>query len=170
MTPDTIGAAGIAERDEPTVPFIPDPAATAAANRLRAERLRRHNTIVRALAARLAAAGLALFEDPYDVLAVHVNSGILGEVKTLAGSVEDERDRVRDALAQLLYYEAFLDTPAAHGIEIHKIACFERPINEDHQQWLNRSGIAVIWIGDDGRFLGDALARTVLGQYIKELR
>ncbi|MGQ0815831.1 MAG: hypothetical protein ACT4O1_15480 [Gemmatimonadota bacterium] len=170
VTPETIGAAGIAERDEPPVPPSPDPVATAAANRLRADRLRRHNLIVRSLAARFAAAGLALYEDPYDVLAVHVNAGVLGEVKTLDGSVEDERGRVRDALAQLLYYEAFLTTPAAQGVEIQKVACFEGAITDDHQRWLNQSGITVIWAIGDGRFAGDDLAKNVLGPYLEELR
>ncbi len=169
VTPNTIGTAGLAERDEMEVPPALDPAAAAAASRLRLYRLRRHNLLVRALATRLEAAGMALFEDPFDVLAVLGRVGILGEVKTLDGSEDDERERVRDALAQLLYYEAFVTTPVAGEAAIHKVACFERPISEDHQRWLNHSGIAAIWMAD-GHLRGDELAVRVLGAYLEELR
>lgn len=169
VTPATIGAAGLAERDEPEVPPIPDPAAAAAAIASRLARLRRHNELVRALATRLQAAGMALFEDPFDVLAVLGQAGILGEVKTLDGSAEDERDRVRDALAQLLYYEAFVTAPVAGEATIHKVAFFERPITDGHRGWLNSSAIATIWM-DDGHLKGDELAVRVLGPYLEELR
>jgi len=170
VTPDTIGAAGLAERDEPPLPPNLDPAAAAAAQRARLDRLRRHNLLVRALASRLEAAGMTLFEDPFDVLGVLGRVGVLGEVKTLDGTVEDERERVRDALAQLLYYEAFVTAPVARGAAIHKVACFETKISTDHQAWLNRSGIATVWMTKSGRFEGDALASGVLGGYLEELR
>jgi hypothetical protein len=169
VTPDTIGLAGMAERKEPSVPPNLDPAAAVEANRLRGERLRRHNLLVRALAGRLWAKGMALDEDPFDILAVRESVGILGEIKTLDGSADDERERVREALAQLLYYEAFAIRPSGSGAAIHKVACFERPISGDHQSWLNKSGIATIWKVDD-RFAGDALAANTLGRYLEELR
>lgn len=169
VTPTTIGAAGLGENDEPPVPPDLDPAAAAEANRIRLDRLRRHNTLVRALAARLAAVGMELFEDPFDVLAVLRQVGILGEVKTLDGTTADERDRVRDALAKLLYYEAFVTAPVAGTARIHKIACFERPISAEHRNWLNRSGIGTIW-KDNGGFAGDEVASRVLGRYLEELR
>lgn len=169
VTPGTIGRAGLAERDEPPVPPTHDPVAAAAANRLRADRLRRHNLLLGEFASRLHDAGMALNEDPFDVFAVLGRVGILGEVKTLDGTQSDERERVRDALAQLLYYEAFVIPPVAGGAAIHKIACFERPITVEHQTWLNRSGIATIWKAGD-RFEGDALAAGILGRYLEELR
>jgi len=169
VTPTTIGAAGIAESDEVAVAPDLDPAAAAAANRLRLDRLRRHNLLVRAFATRLAAAEMTLFEDPFDILAVLGQVGILGEVKTLDGSEADERERVRDALAQLLYYEAFVTAPVAGEATIHKVACFERSISADHQAWLNRSGIATIWMVDE-HFAGNALAAEFLGAYFEELR
>jgi hypothetical protein len=169
VTPATIGTAGLGEQDEPDVPATLDPAAAAAAIRTRLDRLRRHNELVRALATRLQAAGLVLFEDPFDVLAVSGQAGILGEVKTLDGTVEDERDRVRAALAQLLYYEAFVTAPVAGEAAIHKVAFFERPISDAHQRWLNASAIATIWMSD-GHLHGDELAVRVLGPYLEELR
>ena len=146
-----------------------DPRAAAAAADLRRDRLRRHNLLVRKLASRFERSGTSLFEDPFDLLAVAGRVGILAETKTLDGSVEDERDRVRDALAQLLYYEAFVTTPVAGGAAIHKVAFFEQPISDDHVKWLNQSRIAAIWIAD-GKFAGDALAAGILGNYIEELR
>jgi hypothetical protein len=50
VTPETIGTAGIAERDEFPMPPPGDPEAMAAAIKLRGDRLRRHNLLVRAFA------------------------------------------------------------------------------------------------------------------------
>lgn len=170
VTPETIGRAGTAESfDEVEIPPEIDPAAAAEAVKVRLDRLRRHNLIVRELAAHLRAAGARLYEDPFDILALIEARGILVEVKTLDGSAVDERERVKEALAQLLYYEAFVTAPVAGGAAINKVACFEGPISADHQGWLNRAGIATIWMAD-GRFAGDALAAGVLGGYLEELR
>lgn len=169
VTPDTIAAAGIADRDEPPVPPDLDPAAAAAAIALRRDRIRRHNLLVRAFSARLAAAGMTLSEDPFDVLAVLGEVAVLAEVKSLDGSPADERDQVQSALAQLLYYEAFLTVPVA-GATIYKIACFERQITGDHQAFLNGLGIGTIWDAGGSRFAGDALAARILGRYLEELR
>lgn len=145
VTPDTIGQAGIGERTEPAPPPNLDPEKMAAAVATRADRVRRHNLIVRELAARLERFGFRLFEDPFDILAVRDRQGLLVEVKTLDGSEADERDRVRDALAQLLYYEAFVTAPLAEGCEITKLACFESRPSDDHIQWLQNQGIVTIW-------------------------
>lgn len=171
VTPDTIGRAGTAERfDEVKIPPELDPEAARDAVRQRLDRLRRHNLLVRALAARLRQAAARLYEDPFDVLALIDEIAILGEVKTLDGTEADERDRVQEALAQLLYYEAFVTAPVAGAAAVHKIACFEHQVSEAHQQWLNDAGIGTIWQVEDGRFAGNALARCVLGGYLEELR
>jgi hypothetical protein len=112
---------------------------------------------------------MALFEGPFDILALLGRVGILTEVKTLDGTEIDERERVRDALSQLLYYEAFVTTPVAGGAAIHKIACFERQISPSHQRWLNQAQIATIWLSN-GQLAGDALAAGILGTYLEELR
>ncbi len=167
VTPDTIGQAGTAETfDEVDVRTLANPAATARARR---DRLRRHNLMVKKLAARLAAAHVHLFEDPFDILGIVTEIGIMVEAKTLDGTVDDERARVREALAQLLYYPAFLVSPVVSEDVIKKVACFERRISDAHLRWLNDNNIAVIWQDGDG-FTGDALASNFLGPFLKELR
>jgi hypothetical protein len=173
VTADTIGLAGINANETDEVPPPPpdlDPEAQRLIVQLRLERLRRHNLLVRRLAGRFESVGMSLYEDPFDVLAISARAGILGEVKTLDGTVKDERERVREALGQLLYYEAFV-TPPGGGAITHKVACFEGRVTEDHQVWLNRAGIATIWPAtDDDRFAGDALAARLLGDFLEELR
>ena len=169
VTPNTIGVAGTGEEsDEVQIAPELDPAAAAAAITLRARRLRRHNLLVRELALRLAACGARLLEDPFDILAVVEASGLLVEVKSLDGSAEDERERVRDALSQLLYYEVFVVPPVAADAQIQKVACFESRISRDHSAFLNGHGIAVIWPDGEG-FAGDQLAVDTLRRYLNEL-
>jgi hypothetical protein len=160
VTPQTIGRAGTGDKSE-EVPIPPemDPAALAEAIRLRQDRLRRHNEIVQEFAAQLTAA--ELYEDPFDILAVFEEFGILVEVKTLDGTEADERDRVRDALGQLLYYAAFVSKPVVGEAAVHLIACFEGPISDAHRAFLNSKGIGVVW-KDGNRFVADELARGVL--------
>ena len=170
VTPETIGLAGIADRPEETeIPPDLDPVAAAAAIRLRADRLRRHNVLVRMFAAKLYEVGARLREGAFDILALMPPDGILVEVKTLDGTIEDERDRVRDALSQLLYYESFVIEPVAGAAPIRKIACFERSITDPHRAWLNQQGIAAVWM-KDGAFIGDALAEDFLGAHLEEFR
>jgi hypothetical protein len=171
VTPESIGRAGIAEQfDEVEIPLDLDPERAREAIKQRLDRLKRHNLIVRALASRFQKAGANLFEDPFDVLALFGATGILGEIKTLSGEAADERDRVQEALAQLLYYEAFVTAPVAGGAAIRKVACFESRISGPHQQWLNAAGIASLWCARDDRFEGDSLAVRLLGDFLQELR
>ncbi len=173
VTPETIGRAGTAERSDEVPPTPPsaDPVAAAAAARLRLDRLRRHNLLVQALARRLAACGGQLHEDPFDVLALIDSVGILVEVKTLDGTDDDERLRVRDALSQLLYYEAFAAAPIIEKNAIRKIACFERAISEAHRAWLNTEAeIGVIWATENGGFAWDDLAASILRRWLGKLR
>jgi hypothetical protein len=164
VTPETIATAGTADRhDEIIIPPEPDPEAAEQAIRLMRDRLRRHNLLVKELAGRFRGARLA--ESLFDLLVQIDEVNILVEVKTLDGTEADERDRVRDALGQLLYYEAF----AVGGIRVSKVACLEQPISAAHREWLNSKDVAVIWKSEDG-FAGDALAADILGDYIEELR
>lgn len=166
----TIGQAGIAESNEEfELPLDLDPAAAAAAIRLRAERLRRHNLLVREFARLLEAAGAQLYEDPFDILALIEAHGILVEVKSLDGTPPDERARVSGAVAQLLYYEAFVTRPVAAQATIQKVACFESKVSDAHIDWLNGLGIGVVWKAD-GSFKSDSLARRYLGPHIDEFR
>ncbi|NQV12903.1 MAG: hypothetical protein HQ530_01225 [Parcubacteria group bacterium] len=165
VIPDTIGRAGL-ERisDEATPSQGIAPEAVAETNRLRHDRLHRHNIIVRELATRFT--DMQLYEDPFDLLALTNDIGILVEVKTLNGTEADEVARVREALSQLLYYEAFVTTPIAGTTVVRKIACFENSISEEHREWLNQSGIAVIWKNSDAGYMGDALARATLSDFL----
>ena len=171
VSPNTIGRAGTREGfDEVPVPGRGVSAEDAAeTNRLRASRLRRHNLIVRALAELLNNAHARLYADPFDILALFHLRALLIEVKSLDGTVEDERDRVRDALSQLLYYEAFVMPAVTGDAIVCKVACFEQKISDPHRQWLNRQGIATIW-KEDGIFVGDALASDFLGPHVDEFR
>jgi len=168
VTPETIGNAGLAERNEPPIPPETDPADVAAAIMTRADRLRRHNLIVRAFGARLAQGNGQLFEDPFDILALFAGDALLVEVKSLDGSVPDERHRVRDALAQLLYYEAFVTKPVAGQAAVHKIACFELKPSDEHIAWLNAQGISVAWQQGAG-FSFDASATALFDRLRLEL-
>jgi hypothetical protein len=170
VTAATIGRAGTADDfDEMAVHADLDQAAADAAIVARRRRLRQHNLLLQRLAVRLAAAGGSLHENPFDILALFGGVGVLGEVKTLDGTAADERDRVREALSQLLYYQAFLLPPVAGAADIRMVACFTRQISGDHVHWLNAQGIAVIWKVRDG-FGGDLLAAEFLGPHIEELR
>ncbi len=168
VTPETIGMAGIAERsDEVDLPPPGDPAAVAAAIKLRGDRLRRHNLLVRVFAALFSNAGATIYEDPFDILALFEETGILVEVKTLDGTPSDQRERVRDAFGQLLYYEGFLTAAVAGEAPIRKIACFEQSINDAHRAWLNGHRVGVVW-KEDGELVGDELAREFLGSHLTE--
>ena len=149
VTPETIARAGLADRSEPAPPPDLNLAQMAAAIATRADRVSRHNELVRELAKRLNASGHLLYEDPFDVLATSDVDAFLIEVKTLDGSIADERDRVRDALAQLLYYEAFVAEPHAAGLRMTKIACFESKPSDAHIEWLSRTDIRTVWYSQD---------------------
>lgn len=170
VSPETIAAIRSSDSfDEFDTPVDIDPAAAQAAARLRVSRWKRHQQLVTTLATRLSASGAQLHADPFDILAVVEDDGLLIEVKSLDGSAADERSRAMEALAQLLYYEAFVATATVGETKVHKVACFEREISAAHQSWLNKAGIACLWILADGRFSGDELARRCLCRYIPEL-
>lgn len=170
VTADTIATAGTADDfDDVTVLTEVDPEAQAKAVNVRRDRLRRHNLIVKELAKRLAESGATLFEDPFDILALVTEYAILGEIKTLDGRPEDERTRVRDALSQLLYYEAFVTRPVTGDAAVRKIACFESQISDAHQDFLNASQIGTLWV-DGEQFAGDTLAATFIRDLLEELR
>ena len=149
VTTDTIGQAGTGEESEPAPPPDLDPERMAAAIAARAERVKRHNLIVKALAGKLVSAGCELYEDPFDILAPHDQRAILVEVKTLDGTEADERDRVRDALSQILYYEAFVTEPLAGDREIVRVACFEHRPSDAHIGFLEKQGIETVWQNGD---------------------
>jgi hypothetical protein len=125
------------------------------------ERLGRHNSLVRRVAEALEKEGARLFENPFDCLACFAQEGLLVEVKTLDGTEEDERIRVREALSQLLYYESFVTSPVVSKRAVRKVACFETHISNEHLLWLQKWGVSVIWSSDHG-FVGGGQAQSDL--------
>ena len=124
-----------------------DPASWTEAIARRSDRTDRHNRIVRRFAETLI--GLeALWEDPFDCLAVAENKLILVEVKTLDGSIPDEVRQVRYAAGQLRYYEYFA-IPASllsnSNCGIVKVAVFERRPADYHVCWLESLAIVTVW-------------------------
>lgn len=169
VTAETIGRAGTAGdfSDEVEISPLLDAEARARGIRIRRTRLRRHNLLVQELASKLIG-DPEIYEDPFDLFAVFPEVGILIEVKTLDGKATDERDRVRDALSQLLYYEAFVATPMAGEHLISKIACFESDITAEHKQFLNKLDIGVMWKSNDA-LEADKLARAIIWNRIKKV-
>lgn len=171
VTAETIGRAGTIEAmeiDETQFPEL-DPVAAARAIELRQDRLRRHNLLVQQLAARFQEAEARLFENPFDILALFRDHAVLVEVKTLDGTVPDERDRVRHALGQLLYYEAFVMPTDATGYSIRKVACFESEITQEHSGWLQDQGVGAIWLVEN-HFDGNSLSRRFLHECLLEFQ
>jgi hypothetical protein len=127
----------------------------------RRERTNRHQRLVQDFAHLCDSAGLRLYEDPFDCLAVGTQGrSVLAEAKTLSGELADERNQVQRALAQLNYYQ-FFDLPVevvAHH-QIIRIAVFESEISLEHQRFLEHHQVGAIWQVDDGFFgTDDALA------------
>ncbi len=102
------------------------------------------------MAGRLAENGAELFENPFDCFARFRQEALLIEVKSLDGTTNDEVNRVREALAQLLYYEAFATGSLLGNRQVKKVACFEQKISEPHIAWLEASNIRVIWCEGNG--------------------
>jgi plasmid maintenance system antidote protein VapI len=124
--------------------------------RLRRGRLIRHQALVQALAAKLDTVDAELYEDPFDILALLDDVALLVEAKTLSGDNADQRDRVREALAQLSYYETLSAAGLAGNRPLYKVALFEHSISDEHQRFLREFGITVVWLSND-HLAGDAL-------------
>jgi hypothetical protein len=131
------------------------------------DRLKRHNLIVQRLADVCHGNGAELYEDPFDCLACFEGRSLLVEVKSLDGSEADERNRVREALSQLLYYEAFVTSPYVDNRTVLKIALFESKISADHSAWLEASDILTLWLQNDS-FVGNSEAISKLSPYLDD--
>lgn len=116
-----------------------------------ASRTSHHNQLVQAFA-RISSANTELSEGVFDLAALTPSGVLLAEMKTLDGTLEDERRQVRYAVGQLLYYEGlclpdeFADKPLA------KAAVFDKQPSPEHTRWMEGLKIAVVWQDDDGRF------------------
>ncbi|TET34439.1 MAG: hypothetical protein E3J72_14270 [Planctomycetota bacterium] len=168
VTAKTIAGAGAVEESDEFDDELEkeiDPKKLQARRKKILNRLRRHNGIVREIAGIFESKGAKLFEHPFDCLACFDVVGLLVEVKSLDGSEPDEVSRVREALGQLLYYEAFVTDPYAEGKTVLKVACFEGKIMDKHIAWLKSNDVNVIW-KEPGGFKGDEESMQQLSPYI----
>ncbi len=79
---------------------------------------------------------------------------IIGEVKTLNGTMKDERAQVTKAFAQLFYYEMFaMDKFVSRNSQ--KVAIFESKISDEHICFLEKNNIKVIWLDENKTFNGN---------------
>ncbi len=165
---DTIAALKTPDDSDEILPII-EPGAVSLANAIavRADRTARHNRLVRQFAGQLRVAGIELWEGLFDCLAVVESAVILAEMKTLDGSASDEVHQVRNAVGQLLYYEAFsIPTEAlSTGLPIIKVAVFEMVPSRTHIQWMESLAIQVVWAQDD-LFSASKLSSDVLSGYL----
>jgi hypothetical protein len=112
---------------------------------LRKKRTLEHQQLVRHFAGFLAAAGLALRANPYDLLASDAGVWLLVEAKTLNGSVTDARRQGERALGQLRAY-GFFDLPAVpDGVNLRFLALFSEEPTGQLAEFLHENGIEVVW-------------------------
>lgn len=115
----------------------------------RKKRTERHQDIVKLIALDLERKGYKLFENPVDCLAVKKDDkALLFEIKTLDGSMPDEKKQVQKAFSQLYYYEEFFVKEKINNA-IQKIVVFESIISEKHISFFEKNEIKVFWIGDN---------------------
>lgn len=113
---------------------------------VRKKRTERHQEIVKMLARDLERASYALFENPIDCLATKDGSDtLLFEIKTLDGTVADERKQVVKAFSQVCYYEKFHLSEETKS-NVKKIVLFEKKISDEHVDFLDEFNIEVMWI------------------------
>lgn len=120
----------------------------------RNERALLHNELVRAFAKITPNLTDEMWENPIDLGAVTAAGAILAEMKTLDGATEDERNQVRLAVGQLLYYQQFslpesLENAMRNGLLV-KISVFSRRPSLHHIEWMESIGIAVVWATEGG--------------------
>ena len=113
----------------------------------RADRSNRHNLLVQQFSASLLDQSAEIWEGTFDCLAIGQGVSLLAEMKTLDGSISDEVHQVRNAAAQLLYYEVFdiRTKPELADRPLVKVAVFESVPSEPHIRWLEGIGISVVW-------------------------
>lgn len=115
----------------------------------RKKRTERHQDIVKLIALDLARAGYSLYENPVDCLATKEKyDSLLFEIKTLDGTISDERKQVQKAFVQLFYYEEFNIRNYTEE-KVKKIAVFENQISDEHILFFKKNGINVYWIDNN---------------------
>lgn len=172
VTADAIATAGTADfhdEEDKDLPEAPTPEDLAARAAKLLNRLKRHNLIVKKVAETLQTAGAILYEHPFDCLAQFPEVNILIEVKSLSGDPADEVERVRSALGQLLYYEAFAINHLQNDHPVLKLALFELPITSNHAEWLRGTGIEPVWLNDGKFYCGPDAYQALLPYWGAEI-
>lgn len=114
----------------------------------------RHEKVLDKFKVLLRNKGFDIWQGNIDCLGVKSSKPvIIGEVKTLNGTMKDERSQVTKAFAQLYYYEMFAMDKFS-GNNSKKIAIFESKISDEHISFLEKNNIMVIWQEDNMRFNG----------------
>ena len=123
-----------------------------AAIELRNKRTILHQEIVRSLAVLLESLNFNLFEYPYDCLATKDDVVVLAEVKTLDGTISDERKQAVRAVGQIKSY-AYFDVPEElkEGQLELVVAFSERP-TDPILDFLAEQGISTAWIETAGNW------------------
>ncbi|WP_261544435.1 hypothetical protein [Burkholderia multivorans] len=123
---------------------------------IRQQRTERHQLTVQSLARLFSDQGFFLYENPYDCLAVTDDMrSLLCEVKTLDGSLTDERQQAIRALGQLKGYRFFnLPKNLIGKLSVDVIAFDSRP--RPHTiEFLAQSDVTTIWLFDGGWWIID---------------
>lgn len=118
---------------------------------LRKRRTERHQDIVKLLAIDLERKGYDLYEYPVDCLALKKDVNLLFEIKSLDGTLKDEKRQVQKAFSQLCYYEEFYTSKKTER-EIQKYAVFENRISDAHINFLKKFNINTIWLNEQQMF------------------
>ena len=169
VTAQTIAALKVADDSDEVEPMKePDLVSLADAIAKRADRSFRHNVLVRRFAGELTDAGVELWEGLFDCLAVNQTAVVLAEIKTLDGSVLDEVHQVRNAVAQLLYYErlAMPTEVLAMDLPLIKVAVFDSMPSQVHLRWIDDLDIRVVW-SQGGSFATTDSSKEVMSRHIR---
>ena len=117
-----------------------------AAIELRNKRTILHQKIVRSFASLLESLKFSLFEYPYDCLARKDDFVVLAEVKTLDGTVSDERKQAVRALGQIRSYAYFNVPEDFKGGQMELVVAFSEKPTEPILDFLAEQGISTAWI------------------------
>jgi len=133
-----------------------------AAIEIRRQRTISHHNAVRSLAELLVENGYTIHENPYDCLGFKPNTGgLLGEIKTLDGSISDELRQSEKALGQLKAY-SYYDIPdnlKAPGYV--EIAFFSERPTDDTIGFLRHCHVKTAWLENGHWFTTDLSGNIV---------
>lgn len=120
---------------------------------MRQKRTEEHHLALQNIAALFETQGFDLYENPYDCLANKSNAGsVLIEMKTLDGSLGDEKRQTEKALGQLKSYEHYDVDHRMKSPKIIEMAAFTQAPRVDTISLLKKNNVEVSWI-ENGQWL-----------------